>query len=256
MRLFQASVWELTVVLRGGENFLPRASTTHVRGVVLVELDGRDAQDAPVAHVDEDGPAVGVAGEPAHAAAHVHAGLEAHGEHHLQRLREPDGQLVGALDAHLEVLERVDELQVVAAGPHDAGRDIRRVEGHGEVRRRVQAGPGADLAACDEVRPAPGAAGQADLRHEVALLEARRERGVPARSSPQEDLEAGEGRRELRLGGGLLRVRLPPSSRVPAAPFACPPTRAPAPLAHRHASSAPPRPVAPERRVLAFRLTE
>ena len=30
MRLFQASVWELTVVLRGGENFLPRASTTHV----------------------------------------------------------------------------------------------------------------------------------------------------------------------------------------------------------------------------------
>ena len=175
-------------------------------GVVLVELDGRDAQDAPVTHVDEDGPAVGVAGEPAHAVALVHAGLEPGGEHHLQGLGEPDREVVGALDAHLEVLERVDELEVVAAGPHDAAGDLGRVERHGEVRRRVQPGAGADLAALDHVGATPGAAREADLRHEVALAEARRERGVPARRRAQRHLEAGERGGELRLGGGLLRL--------------------------------------------------
>ena len=206
MRLFQASVCELTVVLRGGENAVAARLDRPRVGVVLVELDGRDAQDAPVAHVDEDGPAVGVAREAAHAVPGVHAGLEPHGEHHLQRLGEPHREVVGALDAHLEVLERVDELEVVAAGPHDAAGDLGRVERHGEVRRRVQPGAGPDLTALDHVGTAPGAAGDADLRHEVALAESRRERGIPARRGAQRHLQTGERGGELRLGGGLLRL--------------------------------------------------
>ena len=169
-------------------------------GVVLVELDGRDAQDAPVPHVDEDGPAVGVAGVAAHAAARVDAVLEAGGEHHLQRLGEPHGQVVRALDAHLEVLERVDELEVVAARLHHAGGDLRGVEAHGEVRRRVQPGARADLAAADDVgAPAASCRPGGSAPPGRARAGARRTRGgaAPSRAARPRGPQR---RRELGLG--------------------------------------------------------
>ena len=208
------------MVLRGGVKRWPRASIVHGSASSSSNSMGVMRRMRPSLHVDEDGPAVGVAGVAAHAAAHVDAELETRGQHHLERLREPDGQLVRALDAHLEVLERVDELEVVAARPHDGGRDLRGVEAHGEVRRRVQPGARAHLAAADGVGAPAAPAGQADLRHQVALAQARGERRVAPRRRAQRDLEPRQRRRELRLGRrapGLPRH----SRRHPAPVLAC-----------------------------------
>ena len=80
----------------GGDGRLPGRREGSAPGVdrpggrvLVVELDGRDAEDPPVLDVDEDGPAVRVARVARDAVAHVRPVPDARVEHEAQGLHEP-----------------------------------------------------------------------------------------------------------------------------------------------------------------------
>ena len=216
------------MVLRGGVKRLPRASMVHGWASSPSNSMGVMRRILPSLTKTKHGPAVGVARVAAHAAALVGAELEAGVEHHLQRLREPHCEVIGALDAHLEVLERVDELQVVAGRLQQARGHLCRVEDHRQVRsasagRRVS-GP---CRSGGLEGPSAGLAGQADLRDQVPLAKARGE--VPGGVRPWSS--AGPRARRASPRTASPPARPSPAARRPplacaSAPTCAPPCRA------------------------------
>jgi hypothetical protein len=81
--------------------------------VRLLEIDGRDADDLAVLHIDEDRPAIGHVAGAQGAVGQPHARLPAHRLDHHQGLGEPGAEILRPVDAELEVLLRVDLLEPV-----------------------------------------------------------------------------------------------------------------------------------------------
>ena len=154
------------------------------RRIVGIEIDRRDAQDLAVLDVDEDRTAVGAVGVARDAAAHVGAGLPCHRFEAGERLHEPHGEVIGAVDADLEVFRGVDALEHVEGGREEALGDRLVLEVEGEVRLRVDALAGAHLAVLELHPAALGLVPQAQLRHQILLCEALGIVGVDPRGGP------------------------------------------------------------------------
>ena len=152
------------------------------RRVLGVEVDRGGAQDLAVLHVDEDRAAVGAARIPHDTVAHISSGLPGDGFQPAKGGHEPDSEVIGAVQADLEILRGVDALQQVERRRQEALRDRLVLEVEGKVGPRVDALARADPAVVELDPAALGPVPQPELRDEVSLLQAGGVLRVKARS--------------------------------------------------------------------------
>ncbi len=167
--------------------------------IVRVEVDRRDAHDAPVLHVHEHRAAVGSVDVARLAVAGRGADLPAHRTHDADRLGEPARELVVAADLDVEVLGVVHRVEPLRARTKDAPGHGRVAEGERHIGFGVQAGSRAHARLPEEVvaRGSPCIA-HAQLDDLVAAREARGEVRMSSRGPVHEPLRALERCRHLR----------------------------------------------------------
>ena len=67
--------------------------------------------------------------------AHVHAVFDAQREQHVQRLGEPDGQFVGSVNLDLEVLDRVQKVELLLVWLQQSRGQLGILEGYAHIGR-------------------------------------------------------------------------------------------------------------------------
>ena len=151
------------------------------RRVALAEFDRRQAHDLVVLDINEKRPAVGVADETPGAVRHPGAVHPAGALHHRERLREPDDQLLGPLGLEVEILHRLDPLELIDPGSEQARAERGRCDRDRDLRFRMQAAPRQYLPVAEGEMAPDIAVESADLRGEIPFRDPLRIRRMLAR---------------------------------------------------------------------------
>ena len=166
----------------------------------FVEVDRRRADNLAVLDGDEERPAVRHVAIAHRAVRHRRAESPVRGLHLHEGLREPVGQVLRAVDAEGEILLGVDLVEPVDRRRQQGDAERGILEGERDVGLGMHPGARGDVAVAN-FDPAAGAlVARLDLRHQIALLQARREmRMAPADvSQHQREREQNDGQFELR----------------------------------------------------------
>ncbi len=155
------------------------------RAILFGQIDRRHAHDLAVAHVDEHRAAVGHVAISRHAAGRPGAVLEARRLRRHQRLREPVGQSLFALDGEQKILLSVDLVEPVDRRHEQRGAGRGILEHQLDVGLFVQPGPRSDLAVAQFDPAADPLVARHDLGDQIVLAQARLE----GRITPGRDLE-------------------------------------------------------------------
>ena len=153
----------------------------------FVEVDRRRADNLAVLDGDEERPAVRHVAIAHGAVRHRRAEFPMRGLHHHQSLREPVGQILGTIDTEGEILLRINLVEPVDRRRQQGDAERGILEGERDVGLGMHPGARGDVAVAN-FDPAGGAlVARLDLRHQIALLEPRRElRRAPGHESEQE----------------------------------------------------------------------
>ena len=155
------------------------------RRIFIIKVDRSDAYDLALPDIHEYRSAVGAVCVAHFIITNIGAAFPAYPLHAVQRSAEPDGQLVGAFHADLEILGRIHPHQLIERRGQELSRYCLVLEYKRNTGILVYPLPGAyfsvlqlDPASCRVVL-------QSELRDEVSFFKAVCERGVQERGNSQ-----------------------------------------------------------------------
>ncbi len=145
------------------------------RRIVIAKIDRRHPDDSAVLDIDENRPAIGHVAIAHAAVGKARADRQPHRLAHHDGLREPVGEILGALDGELEILLRIDLVEPVDRRHEQADAQRSVLERQGHVGISAQPRSRRDASVTDRVPAADFLVARLDLRYEIALLEPRPE---------------------------------------------------------------------------------
>ncbi len=166
-------------------------------GIIRIERDRRRAQDFAVPNIDEQRTAIGHGAKPRRAVLHPAADPPARGQGRHHRLGKPQPVLVRPLEAHEEVLERVDLFALIDGGHQQACADRSCLEDERYGGCLMDARTRPDPAILEDQVAAGRAVLAANLHHQVALAQAGAKRRVAPCRDPEHPGQAPKDQLEL-----------------------------------------------------------